>query len=299
MRYLVTGGGGFIGRHLVGRLSGIPGNEVVTVGRGADLTQRDNALTAFADAGAVDYVIHLADVQGDAGWSSRHAAEQFLANHYIALHVLEAWMQHQPAARFVGVSSLWAFPEAVVEVRESDYWAGRMHGPTEHYGMAKKVLGVGIGAARRELGLRGTMLVLGSVYGPNDPTFHVIPSLIRRMLANPNALEIFGDGTQTRDFIYIDDQVEGIIRHLNHDGELLNIGSGTSYAIREVVDTLVRVMSYRGQVTFDAASEVGVRNRKMIVDAARVATGWPNNHEFVSLVEGLTRTVAATKGLQA
>lgn len=267
----------------------------MSIGRRSDLTRRDNALAAFRDTAPVDYVIHLADVQGDATWSASHSAEQFLANHYIGLHVLDAWMQHQASARFVGVSSLWAFPETINEVRESDYWSGRMHEPTEHYGMAKKVLSVGLGAARRQLGLRGTMLVLGSVYGPHDPTFHVIPSLIRRMRANPDAIEIFGDGSQTRDFIYIDDQVEGIIRHLDYDGELLNIATGTTQSIRDVVDTLVRVMSYGGRVTYNASRAAGVASRRMVVDAARVATGWPDDHRFLSLEEGLRRTVSSAE----
>lgn len=292
-RYLVTGGGGFIGRHLVARLRGDASHEVVTVGRSVDLTRRENALAAFRDAGPVDYIIHLADVQGDATWSAQHAAEQFLANHYIGLHVLDGWMQHQAQAQFVGVSSLWAFPESVVDVDEREYWNGRMHAPTEHYGFAKKLVGVGIGAARRQHGLRGTMLVLGSVYGPDDPTFHVIPSLIRRMRSQPDRLDVFGDGSQTRDFIYIDDQIEGIIRHLDHDGELLNIGSGRTYTIREVVEALVRVTAYAGEVHFDASKGAGVANRRMLVHAARAASGWPDNHQFVSLDEGLRRTVAA------
>lgn len=292
-RYLVTGGGGFIGRHLVARLMATQGNDVVSVGRSHDLTHRANAMAAFREAGSVDYVIHLADVQGDATWSASHATEQFLANGYMGLHVLDAWMQHQPSARFIGVSTLWAFPESIVDVRESDYWSGRMHVPTEHYGIAKKLLGVGIGAARRQRGMRGTMLVLGSVYGPADPTFHVIPSLIRRMRANPDALEILGDGTQTRDFIYVDDQIEGIVRHLDYDGDLLNIGSGSTHSVREVVDTLVRVLPYGGTVSYNPAKAAGVANRRMVVDAARAATGWPDNHRFLSLQDGLRRTVAA------
>lgn len=295
-RYIVTGGGGFIGRHLVARLRSTSGNEVVTIGRSTDLTRRDRAVAAFRDAGEVDYVIHLADLQGDAVWSASHAAEQFLSNHYMALHAVDAWMQHQPQARFVGVNSLWAFPESVAEARESDFWSGRMHAPTEHYGMAKKVLAVGIGAARRQLGLRGTMLTLGSVYGPHDPTFHVIPSLVRRMLANPDKLDVAGDGSATRDFVYVDDQVEGIIRHLDFDGELLNIGSGSSVSILELVRTLVHVMAYRGRVSFEAARASGVVTRRINVDTARIFSGWPDNHQFVSLEEGLRRTVVSLGG---
>jgi nucleoside-diphosphate-sugar epimerase len=294
-RYLLTGGRGFIGRHLAPALRARePGCEVICIGRETDLTVRDAAMGVFREAGRLDYVIHLADVSGDAKWSASHAVTQFLANSYIATHVIDAWTAHQPQARLVGLSTLWAYPERVVSAREDDYWDGRLHVPTEHYGLVKKLFGAGIGAARGERGARGTMLVLGSVYGPDDSTFHVIPSLIRRMRENPDRLEVFGDGTETRDFVYVDDQVEGIIRHLDYDGELLNIGSGAAYTIREVVECLVRLLPYRGQVVFQPAKADGVRQRRMDVSRATAATGWPGNVTLHSLDAGLAKTLAAS-----
>jgi nucleoside-diphosphate-sugar epimerase len=115
------------------------------------------------------------------------------------------------------------------------------------------------------------------------------------MRANPATLEIIGDGSATRDFIYIDDQVEGILRHLDYDGDLLNIGSGSSTTIRNVVDTLIRVMNYKGQVNYNAHNSSGVMKRRMLIERARAESGWPDNHEFVSLEEGLRRTVASLK----
>src|SRR5207248_11491754 len=113
---------------------------------------------------------------------------------------------------------------------------------------------------------KGTSLVLGSVYGPADRTTHVIPSLLRRMVENPDRLEIWGDGHDARDFIYIDDQVQGIIRHLDYDGDLLNIGSGRSHTIREAVAVLARLMDYRGEVIFNASKSTGSGDRRMKVD---------------------------------
>lgn len=293
-RFLVTGGTGFIGKHLTRFLQQRFGeNEVVSVGSKFDLTNSAKADELFQNFGKFDYVIHLADVQGDAKWSAENAARQFLANAKMSLHVLDSWHRHQPQARLICLSTLWAFPEAVVDAEEKDYWNGRMHKPTEHYGLNKKILGVGMNAYRRQHGLRGTALVLGSVYGPEDLTTHVIPSILKRMEENPNLLEIWGDGTQTRDFIYIDDQVQGIFQHLDFDGELLNISSGKAHSIREVVEILAKLMDYKGEIIFDASKSIGVVNRRINTTLASETTGWPKNFKLHTLEEGLQKTVNA------
>jgi GDP-L-fucose synthase len=220
---------------------------------------------------------------------------QFMANAKMSLNVLESWHFHQPQARLICLSTLWAYPETVIDVEEKDYWNGRMHRPTEHYGLNKKILGVGMDAHKRQHGLKGTSLVLGSVYGPEDLTTHVIPSILNRMKENPDRLEIWGDGTQTRDFIYIDDQVQGIFQHLDYEGELLNISSGKTYSIREVVEILVKLMDYKGKVVFDASKTVGVVNRRINTTLANQTTGWPNNHKLHTLDEGLEKTINAFK----
>ncbi len=293
-RFLVTGGTGFIGKHLTQFLQQRFG-ETNVVSVGSKFNLRDNSQTEelFQSFGKFDNVIHLADVQGDAKWSAQNPATQFLTNAKMSLNVLEAWHLHQPQARLICLSSLWAFPEAVVDAQEKDYWNGRMHQPTEHYGINKKILGVGMEAFKRQHGLKGTSLVLGSVYGPNDLTTHVIPSILKRMRDNPDLLEIWGDGTQTRDFIYVDDQIQGIIQHLDYNGELLNISSGKTSTIRDVVETLARLMDYKGKIVFDAAKGAGVVNRKINTTLATQTTGWPANHKLHTLEEGLLKTVAA------
>jgi GDP-L-fucose synthase len=291
-RFLLTGGKGFIGKHLTRFLQERNGAEsVVSVGREFDLTDSHRVRALFQGSGSFDYIIHLADVQGNARWSSQNAATQFLANAKISLNVLEAWHLWQAPARLVCLSSLWAYPEAVVEAAEKDYWSGRMHQPTEHYGLNKKFLGVGLEAHKRQHGMKGAALVLGSVYGPEDSTSHVIPSLLTRMRQNPDLLEIWGDGTETRDFIYIEDQVRGIFEHLDYNGELLNISSGQAYSIRQVVDILARLMEYKGRIVFDASKAAGTANRRINVTLAAQTTGWPARFKLHTLEEGLQKTI--------
>lgn len=291
-RFLVTGGKGFLGKHFTRRaLSQWGEKNVLSVGREFDLRDSAQAATLFRDHGHFDYVMHFADVAGNAQWSSQNAATQYFANARISLNVLEAWHRWQPNARLVCFSSLWAYPEAVTFATEADYWSGRLHQPTEHYGLNKKFLGIGLGACKRQHGLRGTSLVLGSVYGPEDLTTHVIPSLLARMRQNADRLEIWGDGSETRDFIFVDDQIEGICRHLDYEGDLLNIGSGRSHSIREVVESLVRLTDYRGEVVYDASKGAGATSRRINVALATQATGWPGNYRLHTLEEGLRKTL--------
>jgi GDP-L-fucose synthase len=296
-RVLITGGSGFVGSNLV-RLMSLAGYEVAAVPRGVDLRDRDRARSALRECGNVDYILHAADVGGDAKWASEHPATQFLSNSLMALNLLEAWRDLQPGARFVGFSSLWAYPESVVDVVEESYWNGRMHGPTEHYGLTKKALGVGIQAMRREHGLRGTMLVLGNVYGPGDPSSRVIPSLIRRLRAKPPVLEVWGDASATRDFVYIDDQVAGILRHIDYDGELLNVTTGVHSSLRELVTLLTRLMAYEGDVVFSAGKGLGVANRRVDVAKATAFSGWPGDFPLHTLEAGLKKTLQSEVGEQ-
>jgi GDP-L-fucose synthase len=293
-RFLVTGGRGFIGKNLTRFLQErFDASQVKSVGREFDLREPARARELFQDFGAFDYIIHLADVQGDARWSAQNAATQFMANAKMSLNVLEAWQLWQAQARLICLSTLWAYPEAVVEAEEKDYWNGRMHRPIEHYGLNKKFLGVGLEACKRQHGLKGTALVLGSVYGPEDSTTHVIPSLLARMRQNPDLLEIWGDGTETRDFIYVEDQVRGIFEHRDYNGELLNISSGKAYSIRQVVDILAGLMNYKGRIVFDASKATGTPNRRININLAGQATGWPAQFKLHTLEEGLQKTVAS------
>lgn len=293
-RFLVTGGKGFIGKHLTRFLQKqFSAGDVVSVGREFDLTNPAGAAALFEEEDAFDYIFHLADVQGNAKWAAENAATQFFANAKISLNVLNAWQQFQRQARLICFSTLWAYPEAVVDAAESDYWNGRLHKPTEHYGLNKKFLGVGLEACKRQFGMKGTSLVLGSVYGPEDLTTHVIPSIMTRMRQNPSLLEIWGDGTETRDFIYIDDQIRGIFEHRDFNGELLNIGTGKSCQIREVVETLARLMNYKGKIVFDASKATGAAIRRINIKLAGQTTGWPGNGRLHSLEEGLQKTVEA------
>lgn len=291
-RYLITGARGFIGKHLGEFIRrNEPGSDVVLAAREHDLSDAAQCARLFRETPLVDYVLHLADVSGNARWSAEHAGEQFFANTRMSLAALESWRAFQPQARFIGFSSLWAYPERVAHAAEEDYWDGPLHAPTEHYGINKKLLGIGIEACKRQYGMKGTVLVLGSVYGPGDRSDHVIPSLLQRMKENPRRLEVWGDGMDSRDFIFVEDQVRGILAHKDYDGSLLNISGGQVHTIRDVVAALVGITGYTGEVVYKAETAGGVRTRSMDMSRARERTGWPASFRLHTLEEGLSKTV--------
>ena len=134
--------------------------------------------------------------------------------------------------------------------------------------------------------MHGTTLVLGSVYGPGDHSTHVIPSLIRRMHESPERLEVWGSGEERRQFIYIDDQIEGIVRHLDYDGELLNVAGEATHTIADIVRILAGLLDYQGQIVFGSTlSPAGFR--KLDSRLAEGVSGWPGNMSFTPLEQGL------------
>lgn len=290
-RCLVTGARGFIGRHLVNFLAAQGESEVISAGREFDLSDPARCDELFARSGPVDYVYHLADVSGNAGWSASHAGEQFFSNAAMSINVLQSTTRHQPAARFVGFTTLWAYPASTTLAREANYWDGPLEKSTQHYGIVKKFLGLGLQACKQQWGMKGTMLALGSVYGPGDRSDHVIPSLIERMRSNPKRLEVWGNGYQVRDFIHIDDQVRAIFLHKDYDGELLNISGGQSYSIRQVVDVLCSLLPYTGEVIFGASDSGALSERTMDNSLANQISGWPGKFKLQTLKEGLALTL--------
>ena len=213
-RVLVTGGGGFLGSHLVERLEA-DGHDVAVPRRVEfDLTDMTDTARLFDEA-EPEIVFHLAAEVGGIGANRANPGRYWYANLMMGAHVLEQARLHD-TAKLVLAGTVCAYPKFTpVPFREDDLWDGYPEETNAPYGVAKKALLVGAAAYREQYGLDTIFLLPTNLYGPRDnfdlASSHVIPALIRKMVDSPDEIVLWGDGTPTREYLYVDDCVEGLL----------------------------------------------------------------------------------------
>ncbi|HEX9599655.1 MAG TPA: NAD-dependent epimerase/dehydratase family protein, partial [Gaiellaceae bacterium] len=237
MKNLVTGGGGFLGSHLVERLEA-DGHDVYVARRADyDLTKWEDAERLFKDA-RPERVFHLAGEVGGIGANRVNPGRFWYANLMMGAHVLELSREHE-LGKLVIAGTVCAYPKfAPVPFREDDLWNGYPEETNAPYGVAKKAILVGAQSYREQYGLDSIFLLPANLYGPRDnfdlKTSHVIPDLIRKMLESRDRVVLWGDGSPTREFLYVDDCVEGLaLAGDRYDGaDPVNLGTGDEISIR-------------------------------------------------------------------
>ncbi len=294
MRILVTGGGGFLGSQLVERLER-DGHEVVAA-RSAeyDLTSMDDTARMFDEAHA-ELVFHLAAEVGGIGANRANPGRYWYANLMMGAHVLEQARLHE-TAKVVIVGTVCAYPKfAPIPFREEDLWNGYPEETNAPYGVAKKTILVGAQAYRDQYGLKSVFLLPTNLYGPRDnfdlETSHVIPALIRKMLESEDEVVLWADGSPTREFLYVEDCVEGLVLAAErYDGpEPVNLGAGKEISIREIAELIADVTRYRGRIVWDTTKPGGQPRRSVDASRARDLFGFEAR---TPLREGIERTVA-------
>lgn len=293
-RVLVTGGHGFVGRHVVRLLTDTRG-----VARSRISTPRSSErdLRVLADAQAAvhghDVVLHLAADAGGLAYSSRHSAQQYYNCAMIDLQVLEA-ARRAEASRVVCVSSSTAYPEHAASPLDEGVLFGELPRETHiGYGLAKRNLVVLALMYHREYGMDVSTIVSSNTYGPGDETdaatSHVIPATILKCLREPD-LVVWGDGSAVRDFFYVEDLAEAVLLAAERlpASEYVNVGSGQEVTIRELVSTIVRLTGFSGPVRYDTSKPSGEARRTVSIGKARHAIGF---EPAFSLEEGLRRTI--------
>jgi GDP-L-fucose synthase len=296
MRTLVTGGGGFLGSHLVERLRA-DGHEPFVARRSEyDLTAADDVARLFADA-RPELVVHLAAEVGGIGANRANPGRYWYANLLMGVHVLEQSRVHG-VRKLVLLGTICSYPKhAPIPFREEDLWSGFPEETNAPYGVAKKALLVGAQGYREQYGLNAVYLLPVNLYGPGDnfdlESSHVIPALIRKMEhARETGAEVvlWGDGTPTREFLYVEDCAEAI--HLaaqSYDGaEPVNLGTGEEIAIRDLATLVAGATGYEGEIVWDTTKPNGQPRRKLDTSRAERLFGF---RAATPLREGLARTV--------
>ena len=298
-KVLVTGGSGFLGSHVVETLRARGAREVV-VPRSATHDLRDPAHTdAVFKEHRPDLVMHLAASVGGIGANRRHPGRFFYDNMAMGLNVLESARVHG-TPKVVVAGTICAYPKFTpVPFREDDLWNGYPEETNAPYGIAKKALLVMAQAYRQEYGSNFVMVFPVNLFGPRDnfdlEDSHVIPAMIRKFidaqLRGESFVTLWGDGTPTREFLFVEDCAEGLTLAAERydDPDPVNLGAGFEISMRELADTIARAAGFTGEVRWDGSQPNGQPRRMLDVERARERFGFTARTPFA---EGLRRTIS-------
>jgi GDP-L-fucose synthase len=294
VRTLVTGGAGFLGSHLVERLRAQGLDPVVPRRSEYDLTVWDDAERLFADA-RPELVFHLAAEVGGIGVNRANPGRFWYANLMMGAHMLELARIHG-VRKLVVAGTVCAYPKFTpVPFREEELWNGYPEETNAPYGVAKKSVLVGAQSYREQYGLDAVFLLPANLYGPRDnfdlETSHVIPALIRKMVDATDEVVLWGDGSPTREFLYVDDCAAGIALAAERydSAEPVNLGTGVETSIRELAETIAELTGFEGEIVWDTSMPNGQPRRSLDASKAEQLFGF---RAATPLRAGLERTIA-------
>ncbi len=298
MRVLITGGGGFLGSHLVERVRGEGLEPFVARRHEYDLTSAADTARLF-ETTQPELVIHLAAEVGGIGANRDNPGRFWYANLMMGAHVLEQ-SRIAGVRKLVLLGTICSYPKfASVPFKEDDLWSGYPEETNAPYGVAKKALLVGAQGYREQYELNSVFLLPVNLYGPGDnfdlATSHVIPALIRKMVdaheRGESKIVLWGDGSPTREFLYVEDCAEGIwlAAQRYEGGEPVNLGTGNEISIRELAELTAELTGYDGEIVWDVTKPNGQPRRRLDVSRAEELFGFRASTPFR---EGLGRTIA-------
>lgn len=303
-KVIVTGGGGFLGSFVVEKLKERGATDIfIPRKRDYNLTDPNAIKRMYDDAlQGVDpknvIVIHLAANVGGIGANREHPAEFFYDNAIMGIEMMhQAWKRG--VGKFVATGTVCAYPKFTpVPFKEDDLWNGYPEETNAPYGLAKKMMLVQAQAYRQQYGFNAIFLLPVNLYGPRDnfdlQSSHVIPALIRKAVEaqerGEKELPVWGDGSPTREFLYVEDAADGIVTAAEkYDGELpVNLGSGYEISIKDLAEMIVRMTGFQGKLVWQTDKPNGQPRRGLDVSRAKALFGWSAQVPFE---EGMRRTI--------
>ena len=297
-RVVVTGGAGFLGSVVVAQLRAL-GCSTIVVPRSQDydLVEMSDVKRLYNDA-APDLIIHLAARVGGIGANQANAGKFFYDNLMMGTQLMEVGRQRR-LQKFVALATICAYPKFTpVPFKEDDLWLGYPEETNAAYGLAKKMLLVQSQAYRQQYGFNSIVLFPVNLYGPGDnfdlTTSHVIPALIRKCFEAKHApnseIVLWGDGSPSREFLYVEDAAEGILRAAETYNESLpvNLGTGEEITIRNLASMIATEIGFTGRIVWDTSKPNGQPRRCLDVNRAKQFFGFQAKH---SLQDGLKKTI--------
>ena len=297
MKTVVTGGSGFLGSHLVELLEADGHDVHIVRSKHTDLTDMQAVAELFEEQ-RPDRVYHLAAEVGGIGANRDNPGRYWYANLTMGVNILEQARIHS-TDKLVMVGTICSYPKfAPIPFREDTLWDGYPEETNAPYGVAKKALLVGAQSYREQYGLNSIMLLPVNLYGPRDnfdlQSSHVIPALIRKMVEaqqrGESSVTLWGDGTPTREFLYVEDCARGLfMAGRDYNGaEPVNLGTGIEITIKDLAETVAAATGFDGAIIWDTTKPNGQPRRQLDVTRARERFGFEAE---VSFADGMARTV--------
>lgn len=302
-RIIVTGGAGFLGSFVCEQLKSKEVAEII-VPRSSryNLVEKEAVCDLFLDSmhggKPADIVIHLAAEVGGIGANLVHQADYFYSNLMMGTHLIHEAFK-MGIKKFVATGTICAYPKhTAIPFKEEDLWSGYPEETNAPYGLAKKMMLVQSQVYRSQYGFNSIYLLPVNLYGPRDnfdlESSHVIPALIRKCIEardnNSKSMSVWGDGSPTREFLYVEDAAKGIIKatELYNDSAPVNLGSSCEISIKDLIEKIANLTGFKGDINWDVSKPNGQPRRKLDVSRAKDLFNFESETNFST---GLIRTI--------